>query len=173
MQHDANLMQPFSAKSLQPIPRDPAIRSHSRNVCCRNSSTTPVRRAANGADTMKLNDLREIGFDRQKMFSRTAEPPWPQDGNVAAITSLCRLKPNPAADQIPYFQQQLASSVQFCIPPAPRPTCTNLPKSRTNRAKRANPQNPAPARFRAPPLIFAANFVTIVYRTPLPKAGYK
>jgi len=77
----------------------------------------------------------------------------------------------------PLFPMGTASFVLFRTPPESASRTHKSAQSRPTAHNRRKPpaprtQHPAPARFARPtPLHFAEIFVTIVYRTPLPKAG--
>ena len=109
----ARLRHPPDATQMQPhatLPKqnrcNPAVATRFTPIPARNgfspsSPALPIRLARNGADTMKLNDLYEIGFVRHKE-RRAALPnrPGPRQPTVASIAErrpcVTQLKHRPA-----------------------------------------------------------------------------
>ena len=179
---DATQMQPHATLSSKIAATQPSRRGLPqitvRNGFSPSSPAVPIRLARNGADTMKLKDLREIGFVRRK----NAEPPLPnrpglRQPTVASnrraapilipmrglhshpLRSL-RRHPTQAPPRMPtpLISMAMASFVQFCIRPESRPQPTNLPNPAQSRTTGASLQPPAREARHPHPLAFLRKF---------------
>jgi hypothetical protein len=191
--HKCNLMQHSQQNRY-----NPAVATRFTPITVRKSSpAVPIRLARNGADTMKLKDLREIGFVRQK----NAEPHCPTAQALDSRQSLqspsgthshphvwpapspaSLAQASPSSSTAPHANSFDSNDNGF-VRPILHPARIGAldAQLRTNPPNRAQPapaprtQHPAPAREarHSHPLAFCRNIRHHRIPHPIPKAGYK
>src|ERR1035441_6088641 len=119
-----------------------------RNGFSPSSPALPIRLARNGADTMKLNDLRE-NWLRSSEERRAALPnrPGPRQPTVASIAERrpCVTQVKRRRTPTPLIPMITALFVQFRTRPESRPQRTNLPNPAQSRTTGASPQPLTPS----------------------------